>query len=176
MRRTVLLAILLFLAPMAQAQDVPLPEADMTPERLAAILRAIDPDMQQSGTVFQFTIEDVPVMVIIDPGADRMRAMVPIRAADRLEATELMRLLQANFDSALDARYAVAQGRLWGVYIHPLTPLRRAQLLSGLAQTVNVALTYGETYSGGAALFGGGDSREIYKDLLERLQKRGEEL
>jgi hypothetical protein len=84
--------------------------------------------------------------------------------------------MQANFDTALDARYAVAQGRLWGVFLHPLSPLERDQLLSGLAQTVNVALTYGESYSGGASVFGGGDSNQIYRDLLEDLQKRGQEL
>ena len=60
--------------------------------------------------------------MIADPRADRMRAMVPIRSADALEQDELLRLMQANFDSALDARYAVAQGRLWGcLYSSPVT-------------------------------------------------------
>ena len=136
----------------------------------------IDPEAVAQGTAIQFTIADIPVILIADPRADRMRAMVPIRAADGLDADELMRLMQANFDSALDARYAVAQGRLWGVYIHPLSPLEREQFLSGLAQTVNVALTYGQSYSGGASVFGGGDSNEIYRKLFEDLQNRGQEL
>ena len=86
-----------------------------------------------------------------------------------------MRLMQANFDSALDARYAVAQGRLWGVFIHPLSPLERDQFLSGIAQTINLARTYGQTYSGGANVFGGGDLNRIYQDLLDDLRK-GQEL
>ena len=102
--------------------------------------------------------------------------MVPIRSAEGLDPEELMRLMQANFDSALDARYAVAQGRLWGVFIHPLSPLEREQFLSALVQTINVARTYGDTYASGAITYGGGDSNGIYRDLLEELKKRGQEL
>ena len=87
-----------------------------------------------------------------------------------------MRLMQANFDSALDARYAVAQGRLWGVFIHPLSPLEKDQLLSAFVQTINIARTYGQTYSGGATVFGGGDSNGLYQELLEELLKKGEEI
>ena len=102
--------------------------------------------------------------------------MVPIRSAEGMTAEELNRLMQANFDAALDARYAVANGRLWGVFIHPLSPLEKDQFLSGLVQTVTVAKTYGTTFSGGAAVFGGGDSNGIYEGLLEELRKKGQEL
>lgn len=146
----------------------------MTVERLAQIVKAVDPEAVLRGTAMELTIQDVPVLIVTDARADRMRAMVPIRAADGLDAKELLRLMQANFDSALDARYAVAQGRLWGVYIHPLSALEREQFLSGLAQTVNVARTYGQTYSGGAQVFGGGDSNGLYQELLEGL--KGQEL
>ena len=160
----------------AQAQEAPAPELPMTAERLTSIIRAIDPEARQSGPATEFTLRDVPVVVIVDPIADRMRAMVPIRSADGMTPEELMRLMQANFDSALDARYAVAQGRLWGVYIHPLSPLERDQFISGLAQTVNVALSYGQTYSGGGAIFGGGDSGGLYRELIEQLKNAPEEL
>ncbi len=151
-------------------------EPPMTMLRMAEIIRAIDPEAQPAGNAIQFTIDDIPVIVIADPAADRMRAMVPIRSADGLSAEDLMRLMQANFDSALDARYAVAQGRLWGVFIHPLSPLEKDQLLSAFVQTINVARTYGQTYSGGATVFGGGDSNGIYQELLKELQELGEEI
>lgn len=149
----------------------PLSEPPMTLERLANIILNIDEDAQLRGSAIEFTIQDIPVIVVADPRADRMRAMVPIRSSDGLEPEELMRLMQANFDSALDARYAVARGRLWGVFIHPLSPLEQDQFLSALVQTVNVARTYGQTYSGGAQVFGGGDSNGIYQDLLDDLRK-----
>jgi hypothetical protein len=85
-------------------------------------------------------------------------------------------MMQANFDSALDARYAIAEGRLWAVYIHPLSPLRDEQLISGVGQVVNAALTYGTLYTSGAGQFGRGDSAGEQRRLLERLQERGREL
>jgi hypothetical protein len=85
-------------------------------------------------------------------------------------------MMQANFDSALDARYAVAQGRLWAVFIHPLSPLERDQFISGIGQTVNVAQTYGSLYTGGAMQFGGGDSVPLQRQLIDRLLEKGEEI
>jgi hypothetical protein len=105
-----------------------------------------------------------------------MRAMVPIASVEGLGKEDLLRLMQANFDAALDARYAVAHGRLWGVFIHPLSPLEKDQFLSGLVQVLTVAKTYGTGYTGGAAIFGGGDSNGIYQELLEKLRKKGQEL
>ncbi len=158
------------------APEVQEAEPPMTMLRMAQIIRAIDPEAEALGNSIRLVIDDIPVIVIADPSANRMRAMVPIRSADGLSAAELMRLMQANFDTALDARYAVAQGRLWGVFIHPLSPLEKDQLLSALVQTINVARTYGQTYSGGAQVFGGGDSNGIYEELLKELQELGEEI
>lgn len=155
----------------AQDTDATPTEPPMTLQRLAEIVLVIDPDAELRGNGIEFTVQDVPVFVVADPAADRMRAMVPIRSAEGIKPEEMLRLMQANFDSALDARYAIAQGRLWGVFIHPLSPLEQEQFLSGIAQTVNVARTYGQTYSGGAQVFGGGDSNGIYQDLLDELRK-----
>jgi hypothetical protein len=176
MLKTAAVMLALSLGAPAAAQDTPEAETPMTLPRLSEIILSIDPDARAFGNAFEFTLEDIPVIVITDPRADRMRAMVPIRSADGIEKDELMRLMQANFDAALDARYAVAQGRLWGVFIHPLSPLERKQFLSGIVQTINVARTYGSAYSGGAMVFGGGDSNGLYQELFEDLLKKGQEL
>lgn len=146
--------------------------ADMTPPRLAAILLALDPQAVPMGNGALLTLEGVPVRVIMDAGADRMRAMVPIRAIEGMTPDELSRVLYANFDTALDARYALSDGKLWAVYIHPLSPLRADQLISGLGQTVNLALTYGTDYSGGLFTYGGegSEARRLIDELLERGQ------
>ena len=175
MLRPLIFALALLALP-AQAQDTQAPEPPMTLLRMAEIILALDPDATVSPPAFELTIEDVPVLIVTDPQADRMRAMVPIRAADTMSDEDLMRVLQANFDSALDARYAIAQGRLWSVYIHPLSPLKKDQLISGIGQTVNVARTYGSFYSGGAQVYGQGDSPQLHQQLIERLLERGEEL
>jgi hypothetical protein len=161
-------------APAAPPPIAQLGEPAMTLQRLAEIVQAIDPQVVVRGPALEFTLEDIPVIVIADARADRMRAMVPIASSDGLSAEDLLRLMQANFDAALDARYAVANGRLWGVFIHQLSPLEKDQFLSGLVQTITVAKTYGSGYTGGAAIFGGGDSYEIYQGLLKELKKKGE--
>ncbi|MEL6701192.1 MAG: hypothetical protein AAFO58_05870, partial [Pseudomonadota bacterium] len=123
-------------------------EPPMDMDRMGEILRALDPDTTAFPSGFELTLADVPIMVVADPVADRMRAMIPIRSVAGMSGAELGRVLQANFDTALDARYAVANGRLWAVFIHPLSPLEQDQLISGIGQTVNIALSYGDTYSG----------------------------
>lgn len=148
----------------------------MSLERLHEISQALDPEARVFGRNLEMTIADVPVLVVADPVADRMRAMVAIRSSDGLETEEINRLLQANFDTALDARYAIAQGKLWAVFIHPLSPLQKDQYISAIGQTVNLAVTYGGLYSGGIVTFGPGDSTGILRKRIEDLLKRGEEL
>lgn len=175
--RRLFMCLSLVAAPLfAQEAEVGPQAGAMTAARLNAILLSVDPEAVQRGIATELTISEVPIMVIVDENADRMRAMVPIRSAEGIEPEELHRMMQANFDTALDARYAVAQGRVWGTFIHPLSPLEHEQLLSGLIQTVNLARSYGQTYSGGAQHFGAGDSNEIYRDLLSELLKKGEAL
>lgn len=171
-----MLRALLFVLAMAGPAVAQQSEPPMDLPRMGEILAALDPEAEFNGRGFELTLSDVPVLIIVDPVADRMRAMVPIRSADGMTPEEMERVLQANFDTALDARYALARGRLWATYIHPLSPLKKDQLISGLGQTVNVALTYGTLYSGGAMSFGGGDSQDIQRQLIEDLLKRGQEI
>ena len=76
---------------------------------------------------------------------------------------------KGNFESALDARYAIAQGLVWSAFIHPLSSLTEAELISAMAQTFNTATTYGKSYSSGMFHFRGGDNRgEIFEEIIER--------
>jgi hypothetical protein len=175
-----LAVFLIFAASALAAQETqpqaPEAEPPMTYERLGNIIFALDPEAEPSGPGFQLTVADVTVLVVTDPNADRMRAMVPIRNAADLSQKDMTRMMQANFDTTLDARYAIANGTLWAAYIHPLSLLEKDQFISGLAQTVNIAKTYGTLYTGGAAEFGGGDSSDLQRALIEDLLKKGEEI
>ncbi|ABD53634.1 hypothetical protein [Jannaschia sp. CCS1] len=177
------LALVFMTIPMlspVQAQDIAPPAEEAAPDaatpmtlpRLAAILSAIDENATVEPRGITLTVASIPVTVVVDPRANRMRVLVPISSSDALSEEDLMRLMQANFDTALDARYAVAHGRLWSTFIHPLAELQPDQLISGLAQTVTLAQTYGDTYTSGAIMFGGGDTR----GLIRQLQELGEEL
>ncbi len=167
-------ALLAFLLPTTlHAQEA---EPHMTFDRMARIVRALDPGAQVSGNGFALTIDDIPMLIVTDMRANRMRAMVPIRSVETMTGEEMKRVMQANFDSALDARYAVAQGRLWGIFIHSFKELERDQLISGMAQTVNVAKTYGSLYTSGAGQFGAGDSGALQRKLIEDLLERGQDI
>ncbi|MBE1283779.1 MAG: hypothetical protein GJ676_10760 [Rhodobacteraceae bacterium] len=173
MIRSLAAAFIICLAVPALAQEA---EPPMSYERLGKIIFALDENAQPRDAGFELTVAEVPVLVVTDPRADRMRAMVPIRPAADIDTDELMRMMQANFDSALDARYAVANEILWAVFIHPLSPLEKDQFISGLAQTVNIAKTYGTLYSGGGLQYGGGDSNNLQRQLIDDLLKKGEEI
>lgn len=147
-------------------------DATMGPLLLDKLIRRIDENaVQPSANQWQFTLKNRPLMVVIDEAADRMRIMTPIIESKQLDEALLLRLLQANFDSALDARYAIAQDLVWGTFIHPLGELTPRFFLSGVGQVVNVAESFGKTYSSGIFVFGGGDSDRLQRKLLESLQQ-----
>jgi|AACY02.2.fsa_nt_gi Domain of unknown function (DUF1821). len=162
----------------ALAQEAPPPEREppMTPARVADIVLRLDPEAAVRPGALELHVEDIPVLIVMDLRADRMRAMVPVRSATGLTAEELTRMMQANFDSALDARYAIAQDRVWSVFIHPLSSLDTRTLISGIGQTVNVAQTYGTLYSGGLLQYGPGDSAPLQRELIDRLLDRGQDI
>jgi len=167
--------------PYAKASDSPTEldqpvEPEMSLSRMSEILLALDPRATTNDSSFMITIEGVQLFIITDTSNDRMRVMTPIRPREEITSSEMTRMMQANFDSALDARYAIAQDMLWSVYIHPMSPLKKNQLISGIGQVVNLVRSYGTVYSGGALSFGGGDSEGINRQLIERLLERGEEV
>lgn len=147
----------------------------MTPEAMHETILKVDAEAVRSeaGNAWQFTLEERQVTVVTDLSHDRMRIFVPIAPADGLPEAMVRRLMQANFDTALDARYAIAQDILWGTFIHPLSPLTERQFLSGIGQTVNLARTYGTTFSSGELSYGGGDSQGLMeRELIDRLLEK----
>ena len=159
-----------------EAEEAPPPEPPMTLDRLNQIVTAIDPEAQSNGRVWHFRIAETEILIVTDPVADRMRAIAPVREAAGLSSEDLARMMQANFDAALDARYAIGQGTLWSAFIHPLASLEKNELLSGLGQVVNLKESYGSLYSGGALQYGGGDSEGLQRKLIDDLLKKGEEI
>ena len=73
----------------------------------------------------------------------------------QLEDAELLwTLLCANFDRALDAKYAIHRGLLWSTFVHPLGELTAAEFESGLKQVYTLRATYGTTYTSTDMVFG----------------------
>lgn len=155
----------------AQAPREPSEEAKAALMMIGEALKKIDEEIEPTGNNWEFKLGEHIVLVITDPIAQRMRIMVPIVPSELLTNELLNRLMQANFDSALDARYGVAQNLLWGTYIHPLVGLEEEEFLSGLSQTISIVKNFGTSFSSGAAVFGGGDSQGIIENQLEELIK-----
>ena len=80
---------------------------------------------------WQFTISERVVIIVTDQLNNRMRIISPVSKADGIPPELMKRLMQANFDTALDARYAIARGVIWATFIHPLRALHDRQFISG---------------------------------------------
>ena len=156
-----------------EAETPSTPSAGMTIDKLDIIVKRIDPEATRENNTWQFTLAERPVYIVADPAAGRMRVMSPVAQTSALAPGLLERMLQANFDAALDARYAIAQNLVWSIFIHPLGSLTERDLLSGTAQTVTAAINFGTSYSSGATVYGGGDTNGILRrELLDELLKR----
>ncbi len=111
---------------------------------------------RESANVWSFEYGSRNFYVMTDENHNRMRAMTPVAQADSLSPDDLRTLLEANFDRALDARYALYEGALWSVYIHPLRELGESQFEDALRQVSTLADHYGTSYSSSDMSFIGG--------------------
>ncbi len=146
-------------------------ESGMTNAKLGELLSRIDAEVEGEAGSWTIEFEGVPAQIVTDAAADRMRIMIAITEVADLERDHLYRLLQANFESALDARYAVAHGYIWSTFIHPLSTLDEKELISAVAQTYNAAFTYGTTFSSGLFNYGGGDNSggdNVFDKILDK--------
>ena len=79
----------------------------MTNERLGEIIREhADTVHQDEANYWQFDYFGFQLIAVTDSSSNRMRIMSPISALDGLDEALLLECLAANFDRALDARYA----------------------------------------------------------------------
>ncbi len=100
--------------------------------------------------------EDVQIFVLSDDSHDRMRIMAPIGELRELEARVLQMLLEANYDRALDAKYALRGKEVWSVSVHPLATLAPDDFASFLDQVVRLVKNTGSTYASSDLVFGAG--------------------
>ncbi|MGR8919196.1 MAG: type III secretion system chaperone [Gammaproteobacteria bacterium] len=143
--------------------------------RIAAVIERLGIEAVGAAGQWRLVVDGRALMIITDEKHDRMRIMGHVTAAEALDEALLTRTMQANFDTALDARYAIARNTLWSVFVHPLSTLSERDFLLGLGQVVNLANTFGSSYSSGLLSFGGGDSGAIReRELLDELLEKGQ--
>ncbi len=103
---------------------------------------------------WQFDYFGRTLIVLSDERANRMRIITPVAEIADMSPEDVSTCLSANFDRALDARYAASGEYLWSAFIHPLAELVDTQLVDALMQVATLAVTYGTTFSSSGLTFG----------------------
>ncbi len=120
---------------------------NMDNARLDSLFRTYAQEVSGGPGSWELTVGETKMLCITDEGHDRMRIITPVRRLEEASADEFYKCMEANFHSALDVKYAVADDMIWVAFIHPLSPLRDGQLLDALAQVRSAAVTYGTVYT-----------------------------
>ena len=141
----------------------------MTNERMGKVLRQEVGSLEGNEGNWQFIYGDQLVMVITDESANRMRIFAPIVEEKDLTNGHMKRMLEANFHSALDAKYCMYEGFAIAVFTHPLRELTSEQLIDATRQVVNLAVTFGTTYQSTDLIFA---PRIPEGDVPPRLNKK----
>ncbi len=136
----ILMILFLSLSPFMQSQN-------MNNEDLEKIIYVVSDTIQGITGNWQFIIEDKLFICVTDENHNRMRIISPIIEEFKLSNSDRQKLLEANFHTALDARYAIANDFLWAVFIHPLKELSKEQVMDAINQVYTAVLTYGTTYN-----------------------------
>lgn len=130
----------------------------MTRPHMEKLLRGIDENARGVPGLLEFSYGGVTMTCISDIEFGRMRIVAPIVSVEELTAEQVAHILEANFHTALDARYATSQGVLYAAFIHPLAPLDEEELASAVRQVATLARTFGNEYSSGELQYGGGEA------------------
>lgn len=128
---------------------------DMDFKKLKLVLAKEAVIVQESGNVVIYELNGVKIYLITDENANRMRLMAGIIETGELTKKDMSTLMEANYDRALDAKYAISDEVLWAVYVHPLQELYEKQIVDALYQVFALVKNYGTSYTSTDMIFGG---------------------
>lgn len=100
------------------------------------------------------------VFIITDESHNRMRVMAPVKKISKDDSELIFTCLEANFDRALDVKYAINDGVLWSAYLHPLESLTLGDLDNAIKQVETLVKNTGTTYTSSELVFKGGNPDE----------------
>lgn len=139
---------------------------EMDNNRLDSIFHAVLDTVTGAPGRWELTLAETKMLCLTDETHDRMRIITPVRLLEEATSQEVLSCLEANFHTALDVKYAIADGMIWVAFIHPLSPLQDGQLIDALAQVRSAAVTYGTIYTSTDLVF------PKQKDVEERKRKK----
>lgn len=154
-KRGTLFAIgIFFISNSIWAQTDPLELIVMNQEKLEKIIKDKAGTSEGANGQVLFTYDEIPMALLSDTNYDRMRIIAPIVKQEEVTQEQMYAVLDANFHSALDARYATSNGILYATFIHPLSPLTQDQVESALRQVAALVHNFGTSYSSGELIYG----------------------
>lgn len=125
----------------------------MNNAKLEKVLKKHSDSLQGDPGYWQFKYQQVWMLTVTDENNNRMRIITPIAKVEELTEEYFVQALEANFHSVLDAKYAISDGIVWSVFLHPLKELTEEQVESAIKQVYYSSLTFGTTFSGGELVF-----------------------
>jgi hypothetical protein len=125
----------------------------MTGAAISKLLESYLTDLEGRPGFWRGVREEVPIYVFSDEQNDRMRLMSPIGELKELDSEILHVLLNANYDRALDAKYALRGLEVWAVCVHPLATLAPDDFASFIHQIVKLVKNTGTTYASSDLVF-----------------------
>lgn len=147
--------------------------AQMDNQKLLEIVEREAEDIGGEVGAWHLYLKDRVLLILTDEENNRMRIFTPIVEERVIDAEDMHKMLEANFHTALDAKYSIYEGFVISTYTHPLRELSEAQLLDAMHQVIRLAETFGSTYSSTDLLFGGqGEEREAEEGVKPATRKK----
>jgi hypothetical protein len=115
---------------------------------LADVLGKVARDLRPAGGGWTFRYGGAYFALAADPTHDQMRLFTVVAAEQQFGDGQLEAMLEANFRSSHEAKYALNRGKVLAVFCHRLSDLSEEMLLSGLSQVMQLLLTFGTSYEG----------------------------
>ena len=150
--RTIVLLFSLLISSAVTAQE-------MTNQKIQTIIESVADSIQGQKGQWQFYVQETAFVCLTDSINNRMRIISPIIETSQLSDELKDAVLMANFHTALDVKYAVADGILWSAFIHPLRELSDEQVKNAIAQVFSANITFGTTFSSTNLVFPGAQSK-----------------
>ncbi|PIA78983.1 hypothetical protein BFR04_05535 [Gaetbulibacter sp. 4G1] len=132
----------------------------MDNKTLESIYTSVSDSIQGKNGSWHFFIKDIQLLSITDTKNNRMRIISPIAESKSLNNDLIKAALVANFHTALDVKYAVSDGVLWSVFIHPLKELSKNQVKDAVSQVYYANVNFGSTFASTSLVFPGKLSKE----------------
>lgn len=156
MKKAFLILLLVFTSTVIYSQK-------MTPTKLGNMFETVSDSIVSQKPQWRFIIKQIPFIAIADSTHNRMRIMSPVAESEKLTEEFKTASLMANFHTALDVKYAISDGVLWSVFIHPLKELTEDQVLDAISQVYYANINFGTTFSSTSLVFPGNKPKKEKK-------------